>query len=185
MSKKTSNPGSTRRMRRGNRPGLWVSACGRFTVRRLGSGAWIAGPIHSPAGGGPFSGWVGKQLLAQRFASKAEAAEALDVVLDMSCKRKKPVVLEWKKNSHGIWTACWQDHVVQSHRAGNLWRVIAMPETSYALMAQLDQTDSPSPISRFGLDHRIKSTVTYLGTSRTLREAQALSAEELAWSQED
>jgi len=177
-------------LRRGNRPGLWVSPCGRFTVRKLGNGSWLVSPMHSPLGGGPFSGWAGERLLPQRFATRQEAAQALQVLIEASSQENMPVELAWSRSGAGDWYAQYGDTVVQAQRVNNLWRVIALPATVYQAVkdAQINSTDQREKTGfnneRFALEMMVKRSTAYLGSARTLSGAKNLVSQELAWKVE-
>lgn len=169
------------KLRRSGRPGLWFSACGRFTVRKLGNGSWMVSPVSSPSGGGPYSNWMGSRLLAQRFPSKGEAAEALDVAFQMSAKLHQPTKLEWRRVRPGRWKAQVEDMVVLAQKEDKLWRVTSMPEEIYQIKLRAESMDEDDRMSRFGLETSVRYKTSLLGTSRTLAGAKQLSAEEMAW----
>lgn len=177
-------------LRRGNRPGLWISPCGRFTVRRLGSGSWLVSPMHSPLGGGPLSGWAGKRLLSQRFATRQEAAQALQVLTEASEQENMPVELAWNRNGAGDWYAQHGDTVVQAQRINSLWRIIALPATVHQAVQDAagsngDQKENTGFSSeRFALEMMVKRSTAYLGSARTLSIAKNLVSQELAWKDE-
>ena len=171
-------------MRRSGQAGLWLSACGRFTVRRLGNNSWIVSPLSSPDGGGPYSSWLGAKLLAQRFPTKTQAAEALEVTFQMSAKLHKPVAMKWVQLQPGYWMSQYQDVVVLAQRSGQIWRVTSMPEDAYQLKLQyeaLDADDASTKNEAFNLKWVVQRKTGILGTTRTLAEAKEMTSQEMAW----
>jgi len=175
-------------LRRSGRAGLWFSACGRFAVRKLGNGSWMVSPLASPDGGGPYCNWVGKQILAQRFSSKTEAAQSLDVILAMSEKEKTPVALTWERHSSGDWVAQHDGWVVFIRKPKTIWKAHALPLGLYQMMREAeeiskDTEDRELRTARFNLVLSARRGKVLLGTSRTLRQAKELSEQEFAWGE--
>ena len=172
------------KMRRGNRPGLWVSTCGRFTVRRLGGGNWMVSPLHAPTGSGPFSRRIGEQILAQRFHTRQQAADALDVIIEIHHQQQPTVELDWKRQQAGEWVAQYEGDILQANRVAGLWRVAAVPANLYQAKQELVRAEKDGGADRdsaFSINLAISSHTVYLGSARTLAQAKILVGEELAW----
>jgi len=170
-------------LRSGKRPGLYLSSCGRFTVRRLGGGAWMVSPLHSPRGSGDFSDWVGGKLLSQRFQTRKDATEALAVLLETSEREHAPVELSWNRNVDRGWAAEHGKLIVQAKKVSNVWNVTAMPAAVH--QAMVDEESTPKSDSnfnsRFSLNMLVKANTSYLGSARTLSQVKTMVGQELAW----
>ena len=172
-------------LRRSGKAGIWLSQCGRFTVRRLGNGAWVVSPVASHGGGGAYSQWLGSKLLSQRFPSKAEAAEALDVAFQMSAKIHQPVELEWSRIEPGAWQSQFNDMVLLANKYDNIWRVTSLNKEAYDAKITAEAMDPNDPavkMERFNLLYTAKRRTRILGSSRTLAGIKRLVAEEAAWA---
>lgn len=148
----------------------------------------MVSPMNSPLGSGPFSKWIGQQLLAQRFATRQEAAGALEMALEMSHRSCKPLDLQWSRQSAGAWSSEYDGDVIHAKRMNGIWRVVALsPEAHQAMLRAAELERNPEQNNadvseRVALEMTVKRNLCYLGSARTLATVKMLAGEELAWN---
>ena len=167
--------------------GLWFTACGRFSIRRLGSGQWAVAAVGARDRIGGFTLLLSSKLVSQRFDSLLQARQSVELACEMEAEKSTEEPGEWVRSgkdfqtTHKVRMALPKDNLflqgslsdltITASRKDSLWKIDACP-------CDLAARDDDDDFARSVIRNRF---LYFLGQARTLKEAQRIVAQELAY----
>lgn len=154
--------------------GLWFSPCGRLSVRRLPTGQWAVSSVGAADRVGGFTAKVSRSIIEQRFASLADARDAMFIALELAEGEAEMPEVEWHEGvraTHQVAMSGGGSRELQIKLTfgDRLWRISAGP------------VSDASGEERSLLDSFMLQRLSYfLGRARTRAQAQRIVAQELS-----